>query len=998
MAVEVSEMAGLVLARTALRAAISGSRCHLVFDSFLDLISVSVFIPQQFTTATTSSFDASSSAKISAGQANMGSDGDHKSIPSQHGRKRDKFLGLFRSTKTRETAKIQASKAETDIRHASTERGVHVDYPDSPLENVSSLETGTQSTTRTRKARSNIFSENVSRSAASAKVPKLGTRISNTPQLALCSSLLPKKQASSSHDKDPNGVQDQAKGASQDIPTDRTHLDWIKAIKKDTVEQDHIRWLGARMVVEFSKDAVKDSAAITEIILLGPFLDCEHYRKLLNCFIAEFVGAVMLDVHLLQGLIQLVQCASEGYLVADDLVKILSILRAHLQGTHQQSTENPYHLTLAVSRLLDVMAEHKVQDVKRVEEHEPLSEILSGLRSSADPFLMYQASYAYQALQYVPNNETPLQAVLRHSAGVADSLVKISGVLKMDLGSVLDGLAGFQAALSSTCDTAKTGYECFRSLMESGRGVFDSLKEGLVTGHKRPWYPALRAADCFARQGQLADMNRLIVEAPCRRDPLFQWGICQLLGEIAAGESWEIITRQHATDLLVDLYRNDMDWAQDESVKDWMRTLVMELAKTADLVIEDRDSDQKNEGSSTIVRPYPLQARLPMPRSSPLLTRVQEIPYVEYNLHQLKRQRMEEDKQPVFIPPMAKSSLQAPDSDVFPLMEKVTEFLASDRQVMLILGDSGAGKSTFNRHLECELWRGYKSGGQIPLFINMPALGKPESELIAAQLRMHNLSEGQIQELKLYRQFIVICDGYDESQLTTNLHNTNQLNRPGQWNVKLVVSCRSQYLGHDYRNRFVPQESDHYSKPALHLFQEAVITPFSRSQIEDYVERYTPLEPRPWGTEDYMEKLTTIPNLMDLVTNPFLLILSLGALPTVVQGRKDLTTVRITRVALYDSFIEHWIDANKRRLEKQKLKQENQTVLEELVEDGFERNGIEYQKRLAAAIFQEQEGRPVVEYTQKRDKSSWKAEFFGPEAEPALLRDCSLLNRAGNQP
>ncbi|KAF9946404.1 hypothetical protein BGZ70_003239, partial [Mortierella alpina] len=380
----------------------------------------------------------------------------------------------------------------------------------------------TQVKTSARMVRSDIFSDNAAKPAACVEVPKLGTRINSTPQLALCSSLLPKSQ-----DAQDQGGQDLA------------HLKWIKGIATDTVEQDHIRWLVTRMVEEFSKDAVKDSVAVTEIVLLGPALDREHYRKLLSCFIAEFEKARMLDVHLLQGFIQLVQCASNGYLVADDLVKILSILRAQLQNTHQQTTEHPYHLTLAFSRLFDVMAEHKVQDVKRVEEHEPLSEILFCLRSSSDPFMMYQASYAFQALQYVPNDETALQALLRYSAGVADSLVKISGLTKLDLSSVLDGLKGFQAALSSTYDSAKSGYEGFRSLMDSGRGVIDSLKEGLGTGHRRSWYLALRAADGFVRQGQLADLNRLIVEAPCRRDPLFQWGTCQLLGEIAVDETWE---------------------------------------------------------------------------------------------------------------------------------------------------------------------------------------------------------------------------------------------------------------------------------------------------------------------------------------------------------------------------------------------------------------------------------------------------------------------------
>ena len=75
--------------------------------------------------------------------------------------------------------------------------------------------------------------------------------------------------------------------------------------------------------------------------------------------VLAFDDAILLDVDLLQGLVQLVQSAPSGSLVSDDLVKILRVLRIRLQDTHQQSSVHPFYLTLAVSRLLDVMAEHK---------------------------------------------------------------------------------------------------------------------------------------------------------------------------------------------------------------------------------------------------------------------------------------------------------------------------------------------------------------------------------------------------------------------------------------------------------------------------------------------------------------------------------------------------------------------------------------------------------------------------------------------------------------
>ncbi|KAF9954608.1 hypothetical protein BGZ72_004452 [Mortierella alpina] len=839
----------------------------------------------------------------------MSSYSGRKSNSSQHRRTQATVLNVSRSTTSKETATAHVTPEANiqDIRVASNEDVAHI-------KNLSGLKTQSQLTTGVRKARLAIFSENVIRQAGKIDLPKIGARIDSTPQLVLCSSLLPMSQLTQDR-----GGQDQANGTLQDIPTDRTHLDWIKAIEMDNVEQDHIRWLGK------------------------------------------------------------LQYAPEGCLDADDLVKILSILRRQLQNTHQQSTEHAYHLTLAVSRLLDVMAEHKVYYVSREEEHEPLSEVLTGLRSSPDPHLVYQASYAFQALQYIPNDETALHAVLRRGT----------------FGAIKSSYEGIR----SLVDSGRAVLDSGRALLNSGRALFDALEGGVTTGHKRSWYPALRGADALLRYGEVINFSRLIVEAPCRRDPLFQWGISQLLGDFAVDEDWEVVTRQQAMDLLVDLYSNDMEWAQDAAVKDSVLGILAKLLKTSEPAIKNHAKGlmhtMKMDGYPGDTYPYPLKAGLPKPRSSPLLARVQEIPCVEYKTHRLRRQRLEEVGQPIYVPLMAKSSLQAPDSDMFPLMEKVTEFLASERQAMLIVGDSGTGKSTFNRHLECALWRAYESAGQIPLFINISALSKPESELIEEQLRIYKFAEAEIMELKQHRQLIVICDGFDESQLTTNIHTTNQLNQPGQWNVKLVVSCRSLYLGREYRDLFVPQGSGHYSAPALHKFQEAVITPFSRSQIEDFVKQYLPLEPGPWRTEDYMGKLTSVPGVMDVVKNPFLLSLSLRALRSVIKDKMDLAPIRITRVALYDSFVKHWIEANLRRLLEQRLGRNSQAVLAELAKD-FVRNGVEYHKDLAAAIYQKQDGKPFVDYIHKRDKLSWKAKFFGPEPEPTLLRTCSLLSRIGN--
>ncbi|KAF9993016.1 hypothetical protein BGZ80_008311, partial [Entomortierella chlamydospora] len=157
----------------------------------------------------------------------------------------------------------------------------------------------------------------------------------------------------------------------------------------------------------------------------------------------------------------------------------------------------------------------------------------------------------------------------------------------------------------------------------------------------------------------------------------------------------------------------------------------------------------------------------PPSMESLLLDCVQNKSDVETSLRQLKLERLKGQGGDVYISPRAKASQRATDD--FDLTSKVQEFLTSDRKVFLILGDSGAGKSTFNRALEVSLWDNYKISGRIPLFIHLPAIEKPERDLIAGRLRKASFTESQIFELKSHREFILICDGYDESQQTRNL-------------------------------------------------------------------------------------------------------------------------------------------------------------------------------------------------------------------------------------
>ncbi|KAK3809355.1 MAG: WD40-repeat-containing domain protein [Benniella sp.] len=595
-------------------------------------------------------------------------------------------------------------------------------------------------------------------------LPRSDERLANTQQLAYCLYLLKPERSS-------NDMLD---------PATRS---WLSTIEKDLDEQDRLKTMATEVIKAFKRDELKDAKTVAEVVSLAPALDKDSFQALLSLFYSGIDHSGLLKVHLLEGLVQLIQSADQGHLNADDLEKILELL-TRLRDTHQQSSDHMHQLTLVESHVLDAMADANVTDVDR--------------------------------------------EILQESSG-------------------------------------------------------DDKKQAMLRS-------------------------------------------CRVRSPIS----------------------------------------------------------------------YPLKVSQLELASPSLLDRVQNRPDVESNIRLLRKQRTKDRGNVVYIPPQGKASVQAADDTRFPLMEKVKEFLESDKKVFLLMGDSGAGKSTFNRELEFELWQSYKNRtGRIPLHINLPAIDKPEHDMIAKQLRMAEFTESQIREMKHYRKVILICDGYDESQQTHNLYMSNKLNQDGEWDAQMVISCRTEYLGTDYRDRFQPgnrnQQSD--SSP----FQEAVITLFSPDQVQDYIRQYVIVHQPLWEVDDYKQALEHIPSLMDLVRNPFLMTLSLEVLPRMVDPGQRLSEDRVTRVELYDHFVEQWLERGKKRLGEKDLNLQARAAFESLSDEGFTQHGMEFMKNLAVAIYKEQDGHPIVRYSRAKGEQSWKSEFFSRDKEKRLLREACPLARNGNQ-
>ncbi|KAF9899499.1 hypothetical protein EC991_008790, partial [Linnemannia zychae] len=902
----------------------------------------------------------------------------------------------------------------------------------SRVSNDGSMENPWLSCSESAELVSGLFPTDLPKPAIKTNLPGALDRIEKTQQLVYsnrlirdCQSIIAKGSTNEAtaelHEGNISGPTALSDNGPQEWRPDEAEQTWVKT--QDPIRRHHLCRLLDKVVAEFLKGDYTDFDMIAEVAILAPVLELHLYRNLLNCFVTRLRRESLVNVHLLQGLVQLIEGASPGYLEHHDLVNTLTILHEHLEQCQKSYSKQKSSLTeespsgdrsqiiIAISRLLDIMVNSEVRIVGRAGVYQALVTALSSLEDITDPILQFQVQYALQASQYIPDDESTLQLVLRFSGGAVMLPSEMTGIWQLDPVKLFNSLDNLRQRAGEECAAAEQLPEGWSTLQQDSSGSASSLLRGIREGTKHEWYLTLLFARTCVRNGHLAKFNQTVCGARCGDNQAFQLGVCQILGEIAMDPLWDCLTRQRAITFLRALCWPTTGWEQHPVVKRWIVTILTQVSQVSDtdvsdhasLLLQDLDYDGATISADVNTAALLLNSRLPLLKRSPLLIRVQNI--LENLEHELLRvrfeiqlQRSNETTQRIYIPPMAKANLQARDDSILPLMEKVQEFLDSDREVMLILGDSGAGKSTFNKHLEWQLHQSYSSGDRIPLFINLPAIQNPAKELISEQLKEHNFSEEQIMELKQHRQFVVICDGYDESQLSINLHTTNHFNRPGQWKVKMIITCRTQFLGPDYRNRFVPQKGDHYDEPAPHLFQEAVITPFSRSQIKDYVGEYVKNELRPWDTNGYMDRLTTIPNLMSLVKNPFLLSIALEALPGVTGNAQDLSTIKITRVQLYDTFVNSWLAVNQRRLEgNNALSKKDRKALVQLIDSNFNYASTNYLQRLAAAIFEKQKGNPVVQYVDLVDKNSWKAEFFGSDHEVKLVRGACPLTRTGNQ-
>ncbi|KAG0225834.1 hypothetical protein BGX31_007489 [Mortierella sp. GBA43] len=402
------------------------------------------------------------------------------------------------------------------------------------------------------------------RSVFKFQPPGQGEKFDSTHQLAICLFLL---QADPSPDE------------ILDLATQQ----WLELIQNDTDGQEELHAMATEAIRVFARDETKDPKAITEVIYLAPVISADNFRYLLRQFYMEIDRSESSDLYNLEGLAQLIKGAGPGYLYADDLVKFLMLFSkcAGRLQQHSQSALRVRQFAVIISHVLDALADASIRGIDRQTLHEPFEGYLDSLKMSSDPFLVYQAVYAYQALLNLPDEETLWQAFSGRRRWIQGVSGILSPVKEYDFDGFINGLKDIQEGLSGV---VLGGFTSPRS--GESRDFVEGLREGLGFQRKCSWYPALRMTHVLLQDGQFSKFQTFVYEAPCRLDPAFQWGVCQQLGELAANPTWDANARQGAIAFLGGIYRDERLWGRHMSIKRWILGILVQLAAST-------GSDQK---------------------------------------------------------------------------------------------------------------------------------------------------------------------------------------------------------------------------------------------------------------------------------------------------------------------------------------------------------------------------------------------------------------------
>lgn len=147
------------------------------------------------------------------------------------------------------------------------------------------------------------------------------------------------------------------------------------------------------------------------------------------------------------------------------------------------------------------------------------------------------------------------------------------------------------------------------------------------------------------------------------------------------------------------------------------------------------------------------------------------------------------------------------------------------KQVMLLQGEAGAGKTLALRQLESI----FLSQDLPVIYADLKKLEHPFKDCVGEVLRGYGLSQGMVEAVKTSGiKFLLLLDGFESLNRFSNLLKSNNLEG---WNCNVVITCTPSYLGQ------IPDYRDHFELPTFNLI-ERYLVPLSDAQQGQIIKNF----------------------------------------------------------------------------------------------------------------------------------------------------------------
>ena len=353
--------------------------------------------------------------------------------------------------------------------------------------------------------------------------------------------------------------------------------DLMQRLRSDDANQaeiDALKALSKTMISLFQDKPllsfVPEAAALSAVARFNDYEDL--LRAFENVVTNGTMDRTVLNPEILLGLTRVLGCAKDNTGANVPLGSVLVSLQKRLESAVEGAeSETQYRLIYALSSVLDVMNEVKTTGLDRGQLHEPLLKKLSTLSKHEEIHLSQAASYAYQALLGIPDDEGPWVALWRNAYTVTGGAARVAGaVFTMDPSKLLEGLETLQnipGLINSMIDVIKEVADLLNAIKSTAKTLKFSQKQ-------ESWYVALRFTALLIHANAFEYLKDFVLRVPCLKEKNFLCGIfAQLKGAWEAGEA-------SARDLIFGILDEHLVPIGSESEHGRVRAWVISIANT----------------------------------------------------------------------------------------------------------------------------------------------------------------------------------------------------------------------------------------------------------------------------------------------------------------------------------------------------------------------------------------------------------------------------------